>query len=83
MEQSARIGRMIRPYRVASEEPLERHRTLDPWKLALLFAWVCDAARIGLGLLDRRPVTGELGFAALLAFTTLIVLATSLRRRSR
>ena len=70
------------PYREAAfVETAPRHRTLDPWMLALLFAWVCDIGRIGLGLLDRRPVTGELGFAALLGATTLVVLAMWLRKK--
>jgi hypothetical protein len=71
------------PYREASIERPKPNRTLDPWKLALLFAWVCDIGRIGLGLLSGRQVTGELGFAALLAGTSLIVLAVSVRARSR
>ncbi len=71
------------PYRDAAfVEPAPRHRTLDPWMLALLFAWVCDIGRIGLGLLDQRPVTGELGFAAVLAVTTLFVGGARLRNRS-
>jgi len=72
---------MLAPYREVSLEPIERHRTLDPWKLALLFAWVCDVGRIGIGLIDRRPVTGELGFAALLGATTLVVLGVWLRKK--
>jgi hypothetical protein len=71
------------PYREASIERTKPDRTLDPWKLALLFAWVCDIVRVGLGLLGGRRVTGELGFAALLAATTLVVVAVSLRQRSR
>ncbi len=67
------------PYRMASIEPIQRRRTLDPWKLALLFAWVCDIGRIGLGIVGGRPVTGELGVAALLAATTVIVIGVSLR----
>jgi hypothetical protein len=50
--------------------------------LALLFAWVCDIGRVGLGLLDQRSVTGELGFAGLLAVTTLIVGGARLRKRA-
>jgi hypothetical protein len=71
------------PYREAP--PVERapaHRALDPWMLALLFAWVCDIGRIGLGLLGARSVTGELGFAGLLAVTTLIVSGARLRKRA-
>ena len=71
------------PYRQAAIEPVQRRRTLDPWMLALLFAWVCDIGRIGVGLLDRRPVTGELGFAALLGLTTVVALGVSLVRRKR
>jgi hypothetical protein len=67
-------------YRSPPVERPDPRRTLDPWKLALIFAWVCDIGRIGLGLLDRRPVTGELGFAALLALTTVIVVAVWLRK---
>jgi hypothetical protein len=69
------------PYREVPVAHAEPRRILDPWKLALLFAWVCDIGRIGLGLLDQRPVTGELGFAALLALTTIIVMVVSLRKR--
>ena len=79
----ARTGPMHAPYRQVSVERVAPRRTLDPWKLALLFAWVCDLGRIGLGLLDRRPVTGEVGFAVLLAATTLVVVAISLKGRSR
>jgi hypothetical protein len=74
---------MADPYRVALVEPAEARRTLDPWKLALLFAWVCDIGRVGLGLLGDRSVTGELGFAGLLAVTTMIVFVTSLRKPPR
>lgn len=69
------------PYRGMPMERVEPRRTLDPWTLALLFAWVCDIGRIGLGLIDQRPVTGELGFAALLAATTIVVVAVSFRKR--
>jgi hypothetical protein len=72
---------MFGPYRQAPVEPVEPNRTLDPWKLALLFAWVCDLGRIGVGLVARRPVTGELGFAALLGVTTLIVAGAWLQKR--
>jgi hypothetical protein len=64
------------------EAPLER-RVLDPWMLALLFAWVCDVGRIGLGLVDQRAVDGELGFAGVLALITAVVGVTRLRRRRR
>jgi hypothetical protein len=70
------------PYREVQVAPVEPRRTLDPWKLALLFAWVCDAGRIGLGLVDGRPVDGELGFAGLLALTTAIVVGVSLKKRA-
>jgi hypothetical protein len=73
---------MADPYRVASVEAAEPRRTLDPWKLALLFAWVCDIGRVGLGLLDGRSVAGELGFAGLLAVTTILALVTSFGERS-
>ena len=66
---------MLAPYRQVPVERAAPRRTLDPWMLALLFAWVCDIGRIGLGLLDRRSVTGELGFAGLLGVTTLVVVA--------
>lgn len=69
------------PYRQIATEAVPKRRTLDPWVLALLFAWVCDIGRIGLGLLDRRPVTGELGFAALLAVTSLVVLGVFVTRK--
>ena len=74
-------GGVYAPYREISADRSPRHRTLDPWTLALLFAWVCDVGRIGLGLLDRRPITGELGFAALLAVTTVIVVVGWVRRK--
>jgi hypothetical protein len=74
---------MYGPYREASIERVKPSRALDPWKLALLFAWVCDIGRIGLGLLDGRAITGELGFAALLGATTVVVVAVSLRQRAR
>lgn len=74
---------MSGPYREAAVEPVPRRRTLDPWTLALLFAWVCDIGRIGVGLLGRRSVTGELGFAALLAATTVVVLGVSLGRKKK
>jgi hypothetical protein len=69
------------PYREAAFAPRERDRSVDPWLLALLFAWVADAGRIGLGWVDGRPVTGELGFAALLAVTTAIALGARWRMR--
>jgi hypothetical protein len=71
------------PYRQVLTERSPRERTLDPWLLALLFAWVCDLGRIGLGILDRRGVGGELGFGALLAMTTFFVAGVRLRRRTR
>jgi hypothetical protein len=74
---------MLAPYRAPCLEPVERQKSLDPWMLALLFAWVCDVGRIGIGLVDRRPVTGELGFAGLLGITTLIVLGSWFRKRRR
>jgi hypothetical protein len=67
---------MSAPYRQPGIEQVQRHRSLDPWKLALLFAWVCDLGRIGLGLLNRRPISGELGFAAVLATITIAVVVT-------
>jgi len=71
---------MSGPYREMSVEPVPPRRTLDPWKLSLLFAWVCDIGRVGLGVIDGRDVSGELGFAAILAVTTFFVVATSLRK---
>jgi hypothetical protein len=68
------------PYRAAFVDAGPRRRALDPWKLALIFAWVCDIERIGLGLIDRRPITGELGFGALLGLVTMIVMVVSARR---
>jgi hypothetical protein len=73
---------MFAPYREAPAEPVKRRRTLDPWMLALLFAWVCDLARIAIGLLARRPIEGELGFAGLLGATTLVVAGASLKKRA-
>jgi hypothetical protein len=64
------------------EMPSER-RALDPWMLALLFAWVCDVGRIGLGFVDQRAVDGELGFAGVLAVITAVVGFMGLRRRRR
>jgi hypothetical protein len=69
------------PYRAVVTERVEPRRSLDPWKLALLFAWVCDIGRVGLGLLAGRSVAGELGFAAILAVTTALVIVTSLWKR--
>ncbi len=71
------------PYRDAPVPRAPRRRTLDPWRLALLFAWVCDAWRIADGIVNHRSVQGEIGFAALLAATTVVVLALDLRARRR
>ncbi len=71
------------PYREMRVELPPTRRALDPWMLALLFAWVCDVGRIALGLLDRRAVVGELGFAGFLAVITAFVTAQALRRRRR
>jgi hypothetical protein len=71
------------PYREMKIELPPERRALDPWMLALLFAWVGDVGRIGLGLVDRRAVDGELGFAGVLAVVTLVVTAQALRRRRR
>jgi hypothetical protein len=71
----------MHPYREAPIVRVRVRRTLDPWTLALLFAWVCDAGRIALGILDRRSIEGELGFAVLLGITTVIVIVVSLRKR--
>jgi hypothetical protein len=67
-------------YRQPAVEPAAARRSLDPWKLALLFAWVCDIGRIGLGLVGGRSIDGELGFAAFLAITTVVAAVASLRR---
>jgi hypothetical protein len=75
------MGGMNGPYREVAVTHAEPRRMLDPWKLALLFAWVCDIGRIGLGLLDGRSVAGELGFATLLGVTTVIVAVVSVRTR--
>jgi hypothetical protein len=64
-------------------EVVPERRALDPWMLALLFAWVCDVGRIGLGLVDQRAVDGELGFAGVLAVITAVVGVMHLRRRRR
>jgi hypothetical protein len=69
------------PYREAAVDRTVRARVLDPWMLALLFAWVADLGRIASGVLGGRRVAGELGFAALLALTTAIAVGSSLRRR--
>jgi hypothetical protein len=69
------------PYRNVPVPPTERRRTLDPWRLALLFAWVCDVGRIGVGLVNRRPVDGELGFAAFLTVVTLGVALSAIKSR--
>ena len=71
------------PYREMKIEVVPERRALDPWMLALLFAWVCDVGRIGLGLVDQRAVDGELGFAGVLAVITAVVGVMHLRRRRR
>jgi hypothetical protein len=74
----------VSPYREAPRARAPRERRLDPWLLALLFAWVGDAWRLGTGIADRRPVHGELGFAALLAVVSIAVLVVGfVRRRAR
>jgi hypothetical protein len=69
------------PYREMKIEVPRERRALDPWMLALLFAWVCDVGRIGLGLVDQRAVDGELGFAGVLAVITAFVGVLHVRRR--
>ncbi len=74
--------RMHGPYRETFVERTPHLRALDPWMLALLFAWVCDLGRIGLGLIDHRSIVGELGFAGVLAVTTVVAGAIAYRKRS-
>jgi hypothetical protein len=74
---------MANPYREMATERVPTRRSLDPWMLALLFAWVCCVGRIGVGLLDRKPVDGELGFAAFLAVVTAFVGGVTVRRKRR
>jgi hypothetical protein len=71
------------PYRERFEEPAPPRRGLDPWILALLFAWVGDFWTLGNGIVSRRNVEGELAFAGLLAATSLVVIALRLRDRRR
>jgi hypothetical protein len=71
------------PYRDPPLPRAPKHRTLDPWRLALLFAWVCDAWRIADGIVNRRRVGGEIGFAALLAAITLVVVVVEVRARRK
>jgi hypothetical protein len=71
------------PYR---ELPAQRHpvqRRLDPWYLALLFAWVCDVVRVAYGLVGHRSVGGEVGFAGVLAVVTAVVVVVRLKQRRR
>jgi hypothetical protein len=71
------------PYRDPALPRQRRHRKLDPWRLALLFAWVCDAWRIADGVVNHRGVGGEIGFAGLLGVITVVVLIVDLRARRR
>jgi hypothetical protein len=74
---------MNRPYREMYVERAPQRRTLDQWKLALLFAWVMDIVRIGIELNDRRPIAGEVGFAAVLAVISIVMGAVSLNARPK
>ncbi|HEY2511598.1 MAG TPA: hypothetical protein VGI39_12105 [Polyangiaceae bacterium] len=75
---------MSTPYRAEPTLPAsEPRRSLDPWLLSLLFAWVCDVGRIGVGFVNRRPVSGELGFGVVLLLISLVVGGVSLNRRMR
>jgi hypothetical protein len=57
---------------------------IDPWFLALLFAWVCGVARVGVLVVDRRPAYLEIAFVALVAIVTVVALLRLLHlRRSR
>jgi hypothetical protein len=54
---------------------------LDPWHLALLFAWVCGVARVAVLVVDHKPMYLELAFVGLTAITSVVVAAKALQRR--
>jgi hypothetical protein len=71
---------MSRPYHeLPDPETPRKGPILDPWLLALLFAWVCGVARIGVLVIDHKPYYLEVAFAGLLAVISVVAGVRALR----
>ncbi len=74
---------MSGPYREAPPTRGRARPGIDPWFLALLFAWVCGVARVGVLIVDRRPVYMEVAFVGLVAAVSVVVLLRFIKGRRR